>query len=363
VTLEGQRDGSELELHARFVIDATGPRGFLHRALRLGEAELANYPATEALYSHFSGVRRLEDTRFARTAETPPYPIDDAAAHHVFDGGWVWVLQFNNGMTSAGVAATDTCASQLRFADKAPAWGRLLERIPALKEQFAAAEAERPLTHMPRLSFRSARIAGRRWALLPSAAGFVDPLLSTGFPLTLLGISRLAEIIADDWEKPRFAERLQDYAAQTDAELLATARLIAALYANMKHFPVFTALSLLYFAAASYSEAARRLGKSHLASSFLLCSHSDFGPQVIRLCERSRQPLTKPEADLLIRDILTAIEPFNIAGFGRPERRNWYPVEARDLMEDAGKLGTTQQEVRMMLLRCGFEQERELTRS
>jgi FADH2 O2-dependent halogenase len=65
----------------------------------------------------------------------------------------------------------------------------------------------------------------------------------------------------------------------------------------------------------------------------------------------------------LIRDILTAIEPFNIAGFGRPERRNWYPVEARDLMEDAGKLGTTQQEVRMMLLRCGFEQERELTRS
>ena len=27
------------------------------------------------------------------------------------------------------------------------------------------------------------------------AAGFVDPLLSTGFPLTLLGVARLAEIV------------------------------------------------------------------------------------------------------------------------------------------------------------------------
>ena len=63
--------------------------------------------------------------------------------------------------------------------------------------------------------------------LLPSAAGFVDPLLSTGFPLTLLGVSRLAEIIERDWDKPEFAARLQSYASQTDNELLAAADLIA----------------------------------------------------------------------------------------------------------------------------------------
>ena len=49
-----------------------------------------------------------------------------------------------------------------------------------------------PFRHIPRLSFLSGRGAGDRWALLPSAAGFVDPLLSTGFPLTLLGVERLA---------------------------------------------------------------------------------------------------------------------------------------------------------------------------
>ncbi len=73
-------------------------------------------------------------------------------------------------------------------------------------------------TRIPRLSFRSATTAGKRWALLPSAAGFVDPLLSTGFPLTLLGVDRVARIIEGHWDSPDFAARLQTYAAQTDAD-------------------------------------------------------------------------------------------------------------------------------------------------
>jgi FADH2 O2-dependent halogenase len=208
--------------------------------------------------------------------------------HHVFDGGWIWVLQFNNGMTSAGVAATDPVAARLKFTDGAEAWNRLVQNIPVLADQFAMAKAERPFTRIPRLSFRSATIAGKRWALLPSAAGFVDPLLSTGFPLTLLGVDRLARLIENDWDTPHFVARLQTYAAQTDAELVATGRLIGSLYATMGNFPVFVSLSLLYFAAASFSETARRLGKPHLAQSFLLHDHPDFGAAFVQLCERAR---------------------------------------------------------------------------
>ena len=65
-----------------------------------------------------------------------------------------------------------------------------MDQIPALREQFAGAKAQQPFTYVPRLGFRSGVITGERWALLPSAAGFVDPLLSSGFPLTLLGVSR-----------------------------------------------------------------------------------------------------------------------------------------------------------------------------
>ena len=354
LTLEGTRDGQELTLRAKFIVDATGPRGFLHRALQQEERALPGFPATQALYSHFTGVRRLADTPFHRTDDAPPYPIDAAAVHHVFDGGWIWVLQFNNGVTSAGVAASDRIAAELKFIDGEPAWQRLLDRIPALQAQFAAAKAVQPFTHMPRLSVRAAAMAGPQWAMLPSAAGFVDPLLSTGFPLTLLGVERLAAILEQDWAAGTFAASLESYAARTDRELLATARLIAALYATMNDFPVFAALSLHYFAAASYSEAARRLRKPHLASSFLLCEHPVFGPACVRLFDRAKQPMTAAESEQLIGDILRAIEPINVAGLGRSSRRNWYPVEASDLLESAHKLEATPEEILAMLVRCGF---------
>ena len=45
------RAGQPLAFEAQFVIDATGPHGFLHRALRLGEKELPGLPHTSALYS------------------------------------------------------------------------------------------------------------------------------------------------------------------------------------------------------------------------------------------------------------------------------------------------------------------------
>ena len=354
VTLEGERDGHAVQFHARFVVDATGPRGFLYHALGLRELALPDYPRTQGLYSHFTGVSRLEGTSFSRIGEPPPYPIDEAAVHHVFDGGWVWVLQFNNGVTSAGVAATDEPASRLRFSDGAGAWSRVVDMIPALKEQFAEARAIRPFVHMQRMAFRSSDVAGERWALLPSAAGFVDPLLSTGIPLTLLGVSRLAKIIERDCCTQRFSERLQAYAQQTDRELTATACLIGALYANMNNFPVFVALTLLYFAAASFSEAARRLGKPHLAGSFLLCDDRAFGPVCSRLIERCRHPLSKNESNELIKDILEAIEPINVAGLGLPDRRNWYPVYADDLVDSRAKLGASREDISEMLRRCGF---------
>jgi FADH2 O2-dependent halogenase len=362
VTLEGKRNGREVSFSAKFVVDATGPRGFLHKALGLGELVLPGLPATQALYTHFSEVTRLGDLPSSRTdsREAPPYPIDDAAVHHVFDGGWVWVLRFNNGITSAGVAATDETAARLKFADGGSAsWERLLELIPVLQEQFAGAKAERLFTHIPRLGFRSEAVTGcnrgrNNWALLPSAAGFVDPLLSTGFPLTLLGVSRLAEIFGNDWDSDRFATRLQTYATQTDGELLATARLIGTLYKNMGDFSVFVALSLLYFAAASFSEMARRLDRAHLAKSFLLHDDAQFGPECLQLLERAMLTRTEAESAELVDDILRAIESFNVAGLGNPERRNWYPVEADDLLRAAHKVDASREEIMQLLRRCGF---------
>src|SRR5947208_3961900 len=362
VQVEGEHAGGRFAIRARFVVDASGPRGFLPRALRLPEASFENFPRTRALYAHFTGVNRWEDlggVSQKRPGGEPPYPVDDAAVHHVFDGGWIWVLRFNHGVTSAGVAATEEVANRLCLAEGAAAWDRVLERLPTLRERFADAKAQFPFVHTPRLPFRSGAVVGPRWALLPSAAGFVDPLLSTGFPLTLLGLTRLARILETDWNSSFMEERLSHYAQGTLQELDAAARLVAALYASMNDFPVFSALSLLYFAAASFSESARRLNRPELAGGFLLHDDPRFGARLRSCCEgamraRENGGLTPAARAELIDDIFCAIEPVDVAGLSDRSRRNWYPVDVRDLLNAAGKLEVTESDVTQWAVRGGF---------
>jgi tetracycline 7-halogenase / FADH2 O2-dependent halogenase len=342
--LAGWAGEESFRLRARFLVDATGPRGFLHRALGLGEESLPGMPATESLYSHFTGVSRTEDER------DTPYPVDDAAVHHIFDGGWVWVLRFKNGVTSAGVAARSAVAAELGLREGEPAWQRVLDHVPALKKQFAGAVACQPFRYMPAVSFRSSAIVGERWAMLPSAAGFVDPLLSTGFALTLMGIERVARILGLGLA----SEPLREYAAKTDGELLAASRLIGALYATMGNFPAFTAVSMLYFAAVSFAETAYRLGKPELAAGFLLREHAEFGPDSRKLLERAHGLRGVEDTRAFSDEVLRVIAPFNVGRFGDPALGDCYPVCAEDLIQTGWKLGVGRAEIVSMLDRAGF---------
>ena len=351
VEIVGSHNGERFCVRAKFLIDATGPRGLLHRALSLEEDALPNYPKTQALWSHFEGVTLPDNSSLGGT---PPYPPESAAVHHVFDGGWIWVLRFNNGITSAGVAATDAKAADLRLAEGKAAWNRLLAAMLALENQFKNAKATQPFRHLPQLSFLSAQIVGDRWALLPSAAGFVDPLLSTGFPLTLLGIERIARILEAGLDSPRLEPDLHHYAQQTRDELLATAQLIAALYANMNNFALFRSLCLLYFASASYSETARRLGKPSLATSFLLHDRAGFGSDMETILARAMHSPRGADAAQLQQDILKAIEPIDVAGLNKPNPCNWYPVDADDLLQAHAKVHATTEEIESLLQQCGF---------
>lgn len=331
-------EGRALKVTARFVVDASGPRGFLHRALQLPTSEFPALPAIHGLYTHFSGVRRWDEL-YPRT--DAPYPPDDAAVHHVFPGGWIWVLRFNNGLTSAGAA--------LMNSDLKGGWENLLERLPGVRMQFAEARPVMPFVDAASLPFRSGVVSGPNWALMPSAAGFIDPLLSTGFPLTLLGVQRLGETLKQ-LKDP--IDALQQYERQTLRELDRAARLIAALYPNMNRPQVFNALTLLYFAAASFTEAAHRLNKPHLAGNiFLLGDNPRFANAFDRCIELAWRG---SDATMVLKHALTAIEPIDIAGLSDVSRRNSYGVFADDLHNAAHKLDATQDEIDAMLARCGF---------
>ena len=224
-----------------------------------------------------------------------------------------------------------------------------------MQTQFRDARATRPFVHTPRLAFRSAVVAGPRWALLPSAAGVIDPLLSTGFPLSLLGILRLVRLFEDHPPAAAaFGQRLAEYERQTLAELDATEQLVAALYASMGDFEQFKRLALLYFAAASYSETSRRLGRNDGSWGFLLCGHPIFGPELRGCAGTARAALTDGDREALFARIDRAVGPFDVAGLRDRGRRDWYPVQAEDLRAAAPLLGASPGEIDTLLERCGF---------
>ena len=351
--VDAVRHGAGLRVTAGFVVDASGPRGFLYRALPLEEVPMRWLPPTEALYTHFEDVQRWD--RGSHPSEAPtPYPPDDAALHHVFPGGWIWVLRFNNGITSAGAAVTAPVAARLTFVDGPPAWTRLLDMLPSVQTQFAGARATRPFIHSPRVAFRTAPVAGPGWALLPSAAGVIDPLLSTGFPLALLGVSRLLHILGSTAPGAERDAGLREYERATLTELDLTEHLVAALYATMDDPELFQRLTLLYFAAASYGEAARRLRKPDLAAGFLLAGRNGFTHDLHRCAELASAAPRGPARDALLTHIDRTVQPFDIAGLLDRSRRGWYPVLAGDLMAHRAKLGATAAEIEELLARSGF---------
>jgi len=343
--LSGRRPGGTFRCRARWIVDASGPRGFLHRHLGLDEAGYNGFPDTAGLWTHFTGVRRWESLHPGFDAA--PFPPDDAALHHLFDGGWMWVLRFNNGITSAGFALAGNEAQKLRTEGPETAWTRLMDGLPSVAEQFSGAEPIRPLTLQPRLAFRTRNCVGPGWIQLPMAAGFIDPLFSTGFILSLLGIERLGRWI-EGGEDP---SDLAAYETETLGDLDATADLIAAAYRVIDDPEAFQAVTMLYFAAASFGETARRLGHPELAPGFLLRGHARFGPAAREcLLAAGRAPAAN-----LAGQVAAAIDAVNVAGLCDPSKRGWYPAAAADLFANAAKLGASPAEITGMLRRTGFD--------
>lgn len=361
VRLTVGRDGRRTPVDTRGLVDATGPRGCVHKALELPESTFVGYPGTQALFTHFTDVERCDGLVDYRpslasggVSQPPPYPMDDAAVHHVFDGGWMWVLRFANGVTSAGVAVTDALAADLRLADGEAAWLRLLARFPSLAAQFSRAQPIRPWQWQPRLAYRASRIVGDRWAMLPSAAAFVDPIFSTGFPLTLLGVETLARLL----EEGLFAGSadasasgaLAAYGAATLAEADHTARFVGGCYAAFPRFEVFASYSMFYFAVASFEEARRRLRPADRGFGFLAVRDARLAAEMARLAPSTAGPVVEGFAEHVAR----AIEPVNVAGLCRPDNTNWYGVNDEDLVAGAAKLGVSAEAVQRMLTSLGL---------
>ncbi len=352
VRVAGRAPDGARSAAARFLVDASGPGGFLARCLPLAPRPAAT-PPTALLYGHFEGVGRFTDAARAAGAalEPGPYDDDDAAVHHLLAEGWLYVLRFaaagaaGPARASAGFVLHREAARRLAAAAPEPlaAFRALLGRYPTLAAQLATAEPVRQVAWREPVAHRLDPPAGDRWLLLPHVHAFFDPLFSTGIAWTLVAVERAAELLGADLPPDRAA--LGRYADRLRAEAAHLERLVALAWALLDDFPRFAAASHLYFAAASFCEARQRLTDGDpVWSGFLGATEPAVAGAVAAAARRAAGP--RPPAaewEAWVRD---AIAPFNVAGLADPARRNLYPVDLAPLFAGAGLLGLREGEAR-----------------
>ena len=256
----------------------------------------------------------------------------------------MWVLRFDNGVTSAGVAVTDRLAAELRLADGEPAWHRLLARYPTIATQFADARPIREFTWMPRLAWRSATAAGDRWALLPSAAAFVDPLFSTGIPLTLLGVERLArDIVGRDHSRAT-----AEYAHTTLSGSGPRGALYRRLLCGVPSLRDVRRLVDVLLCRRQFQRDVPSPARRHMVARVPAVAGRTVGGRDGRVVAEGRQVGLYGSRG---SSVAAAIEPVNVAGLADPAKRNWYGVDVEDAVRAARKLGASASAIRH-LFRC-----------
>ena len=330
--LKGNRDDEEIEVTAHFLVDASGPSSILARTVGIDCSPRGLQTNSWTVYSHFHGVKLWENLLADAGGNLADHPFrcDDAALHHILDIGWMWILRFNNGLTSAGFVlneAKQSCKNSLRAGEL---WKNFLGYYPAVARQFSAAAPARPLIHTGRLQRRARQTAGEDWVMLPHSAYFIDPLLSAGNAHTLLGVERLARILTEHWARPSLAHQLRVYHEKLQREIDFIDQLVHGCYCAFDHFELLAAYAMYYFAGAIFNETRRRAGIASADDELLFSHHAPFRAVVAdgykALLRLSKSRSTATAAFSAYRQkVAQDIAPYNIAGLCDPRKNNMYP--------------------------------------
>jgi len=168
------------EHRCRFVIDASGRHSVVGTALGLKErySDLRKF----AVFSHYRGVERPEGprgtvTRMVRARDR-----------------WFWMIPMADDLMSVGVVC-DTEAFRASGLKPETFLEESIAGQPAVADRMRTAERVREVHSASDYSYRHRRLAGDRWLLAGDAAGFIDPVFSSGVFLALLSGESAADTV------------------------------------------------------------------------------------------------------------------------------------------------------------------------
>jgi flavin-dependent dehydrogenase len=192
VSSKGENGGPE-ELRARYVIDASGRNSILGAKFKLKK----NYEHLQkiSVFAHYDGMTRAEGrdgtlTRMVRAIDR-----------------WFWVIPLSATRTSVGVVLDGGVYKKSGLSPE-DFLQQAIEDQPLLMATMRDAERVTPVRTAADFSYRSTRLTGDRWMLAGDAAGFIDPVFSSGVFLAVLAAEQAADALDAVLDHPAKQKKL-----------------------------------------------------------------------------------------------------------------------------------------------------------
>lgn len=210
---------------ARYLVDGSGHKSPVAAKFGLRQEVPPLRTESRTLFTHMMGLRNYDELLAPEERPGLSRQWHEGTLHHIFDGGWFWIIPFGNVAGSQNPLCSVGLTLDMR---KFPQRGmppqqefeEIVARYPSIAAHLAGAEAVRPWVGTGRLQYSSTDCAGPRYFLMAHAYGFVDALYSRGLISTFETIHALAPRLIealrdDDFALPRF-----DYPRQLQAAML-----------------------------------------------------------------------------------------------------------------------------------------------
>ncbi|MGB0387882.1 MAG: NAD(P)/FAD-dependent oxidoreductase [Ardenticatenaceae bacterium] len=258
------KDHRGVTYDADYIVDAGGFRSVL--AQKFGLRVRNQKTHARAMFTHMVDVPPVDDRAYGL-----PFPMSEGTLHHVFEGGWLWVIPFNNHpkstnpLVSVGLLLDPRLYPQQDDLTAEEEFFGFIKRFPTIHEQLKHGKAVRDWVRAPRIQYGSSRVVGDRWALLGHAAGFIDPLYSKGLYISLTSVFVLAHLLLRNRERGDFsATEFAPLEQVTQNYLRMNDRLVANSYKSWGDYRLWQQYSVLWLIGA-YTELVKLISIRGLA--------------------------------------------------------------------------------------------------
>ncbi|GAA2879005.1 halogenase [Actinoplanes cyaneus] len=236
-----------------YVIDATGRTSVLAEKFGLREEPCRFETNSRTIFTHMRGVVPYDTVE---NSSGQPNLWHEGTLHHLFDGGWMWVIPFDNregsesDLVSVGLSLDVDKFPKRDGVSAEQEWDEFLDRFPPLKRQFANATSAFRWISTGRTQFSSSRTVGDRWVLMSHAAGAIDALFSRGMANTMAVIEAFVPLLLTARETGDYSAGHFAYLDRLNQNILDNNdKLIAGSYIAFRDFDLWRAWSKMWYLA------------------------------------------------------------------------------------------------------------------